>query len=162
MGRALWLRGRHEASLAELDRAVLLSPSFTHCHYTPAFVHAQSGDPRLGIGSADHSRELSPFDPLQCAMLATRAIALVRLGCYDEAADWAVKAASRPNSFAHLRAIAAACLGLAGRADEGREIAAALHRTQADYRIDDLLTTFQFAPEAVEAFRRGARASTLA
>jgi len=162
MGRALWLRGRHEAGLAELDRAVALSPSFAHGHYTLAFVHAQSGDPRLGIGSADHSRELSPFDPLLCAMLATRAIALVRLGRYDEAADWAVKAASRPNAFAHLRAIAAACLGLAGRAGEGREIAAALHRTRPDYRLDDLLTTFQFAPEAVAAFRRGAHTSTLA
>lgn len=162
MGRALWLRGRHEAGLTELGRAVALSPSFAHGHYTLAFVHAQSGDPQLGIGSADHSRELSPFDPLLCAMLATRAIALVRLGRYEDAADWAVKAAGRPNAFAHLRAIAAACLALAGRPDEGREIAAALHRAQPAYRIEDLLTTFQFAPEAVEAFRRGAHASALA
>lgn len=162
MGRALWLRGRHDAGLTELDRSVALSPSFAHGHYTLAFVHAQSGDARLGIGCADHSRELSPFDPLLCAMLGTRAIALVRLERYDEAADWAVKGASRPNSFAHLRAIAAACLGLAGRVAEGRDMAAALHRAQPDYQLDDLLTTFQFAPEAVEAFRRGARASRLA
>lgn len=159
MGRAQWLHGRHEQGLAELDRAVALSPSFAHGHYTLAFVHAQSGDPHTGIDSADHSRELSPFDPLLCAMLATRAIALVRLARFEEAAEWALKAAVRPNSFAHLRAIAAACLALAGRPNEGREVLAALHRAHPHYRIEDLLTTFQFTPEAAEAFRRGARES---
>lgn len=161
MGRALWLRGRHAHSLVELEKAVELSPSFAHGHYTLAFVHAQSGDPHLGIGCSDHSRQLSPFDPLLCVMLSARALALVRLGRFDEAADWAVKGASRPNTFSHLRAIAAACLGLAGRPDEGREVAATLHRMLPDYRIDDLVTTFQFAPEAVELLRKGGRLSSL-
>lgn len=162
MGRALWLRHQHEPCLRELEQAVALSPSFAHGHYTLAFVHAQSGDPQLGIERAEHSRALSPFDPLLCAFLATRAMALVRLGRFDEAADWALKAAARPNAFPHLQAIAAACLGLAGRGDEGRGFAAALHRTLPDYRLDDLLTTFHFAPDAAELFRRGAHASALA
>ena len=161
MGRALWLRGRHAQCLTELEKAVELSPSFAHGHYTLAFVHAQSGDPRLGIGCSDHSRELSPFDPLLCAMLTTRAIALMRLGRFEEAAEWAVKGAGRPNAFSHLRAIAAICLGLAGRGDEGRAAAASLHSALPDYRIDDLLTTFQFAPDAAELFRKGARQSAL-
>ena len=50
-------------------------------------MHAQSGDPQAAIRESDHSRDLSPFDPLLFAMLATRALALVRLGRYDEAAD---------------------------------------------------------------------------
>lgn len=161
MGRALWLRGRQAQCLAELEKAVELSPSFAHGHYTLAFVHAQSGDPRLGIGCSDHSRQLSPFDPLLCAMLATRALALVRLDRFDEAAEWALKAASQPNTFSHLRAIAAACLGLADRPDEGREVAATLHRMLPHYRMDDLLKTFQFAPEAAELLRKGGRRSAL-
>lgn len=40
-------------------------------------------------------------------MLATRAMALVRLGQLEEAADWAIKAAARPNVFPHIHAIAA-------------------------------------------------------
>jgi len=60
-------------------------------------------------------------------------------------------------SGVNLRAIAAACLGLAGRAEEGRELADSLHRALPNYRIDDLLTTFQFAPDAAELFRKGAR-----
>lgn len=161
MGRALWLRGRHAQCLVELEKAVELSPSFAHGHYTLAFVHAQSGDPSLGIGCSDLSRELSPFDPLLCVMLSARAIALVRLGRFDEAADWALRGASRPNTFSHLRAIAAVCLGLAGRSDEGREVAALLHKSMSHYRIDDLLATFQFAPDAAELFRKGARLSAL-
>lgn len=161
MGRALWLHGRHEEGLVELDKAVELSPSFAHGHYTLAFVHAQSGDPGLGIGCSDLSRKLSPFDPLLCAMLSARAIALLRLGRFEEAADWAVKGASRPNAFAHLRSIAVACLGLAGRQVEGREVAASLLRAVPAYRIDDLLTTFHFAPDAAELFRQGARSSGL-
>jgi TolB-like protein len=54
MGRALWLRGQQEESLAELDKAVDLSPNFALGHYTLAFVHSQSGDARAAIRSSDH------------------------------------------------------------------------------------------------------------
>jgi tetratricopeptide (TPR) repeat protein len=157
MGRAFWLRGRHDESLVELGRAVDLSPSFAHGHYTLSFVHAQSGDAQAAIGSSDHSRHLSPCDPLLFAMLATRAMALVRLGQFEEAAEWAVKAADRPNAFSHIRAIAACCLALAGRLDEARAFTALIRKTVPLYRVDDLLATFQFSPEAVTNFRRGAR-----
>ena len=96
MGRALWLRGSRDQSLVELERAVDLSPNFALGHYTLSFVHCQSGDPRTAIGSSDHARLLSPFDPLMFAMLATRALAHVRLGQFEEAADWGIKAAARP------------------------------------------------------------------
>src|SRR5690606_32031787 len=45
MGRALWLRGRHEQALGELEQAVELSPNFALGHYTLAFIHSQDGDP---------------------------------------------------------------------------------------------------------------------
>ena len=98
MGRALWLRGRHDQSIVELEQAIDLSPNFALGHYTLAFVHSQSGDPDAAIASSDHSRHLSPFDPLLFGMLGARAMALVRLGRFDEAAEWAVKAAARPNA----------------------------------------------------------------
>ena len=80
MGRALWLRGRHDQSLVELEQAVDLSPNFALGHYTLAFVHSQAGDPNAAIASSDHSRHLSPFDPLLFGMLGARAMALARLG----------------------------------------------------------------------------------
>ncbi|HKH28991.1 MAG TPA: tetratricopeptide repeat protein, partial [Sphingomicrobium sp.] len=106
MGRALWLRGSQDQSVVELEQAIELSPNFALGHYTLAFVHSQSGDPHAAIASSDQSRLLSPFDPLLFGMLATRAMALVRLGRFEEAADWSVKAAARPNAQAHILAIA--------------------------------------------------------
>ena len=60
-------------------------------HYSLAFVHCQLGDPSAAVTAADHSRNLSPYDPLLFGMLASRAMALVRLGRFEEAADWGVK-----------------------------------------------------------------------
>jgi DNA-binding SARP family transcriptional activator len=157
MGRALWLRGRADESLLELERVVDLSPNFALGHYSLSFVHSQSGDPKAAIGSSDHSRQLSPFDPLLFGMLGTRAMAHVRLGQFAEAAEWALKAAARPNAHVIILAIAAHCLALAGRLEEGRAFAATIHRTLPSYSVEDFLTTFQFAPEAQSLFREAAK-----
>jgi len=157
MGRALWLRGRLDESLTELDTSVELSPNFALGHYTLAFIHAQSGDAKAAIRSADHSRDLSPFDPLLFAMLATRALALIRLGRFDEAADWGAKAAVRPNAHVHVLAIAAHCLALAGRIDEARRITAAIHRQVPGYRVEDFLAAFRFSGDGETLIRRGAK-----
>ena len=157
MGRALWLRGELDSSLTELDTSVELSPNFALGHYTLAFIHAQSGDAEAAIRESDHSRDLSPFDPLLFAMLATRAMALTRLGRFDEAADWATKAAMRPNAHVHVLGIAAHCLALAGRGEQARAVAAQIQRQVPGYREDDYLTAFRFAPDAEALMRRGAK-----
>ncbi len=157
MGRAHWLRGSREKSILELEQAVDLSPNFALGHYTLAFVHSQAGDARTAITCSDHSRHLSPFDPLLFGMLGARAMALVRLGRFDEAADWGVKAAARPNAHAHILAIAAYSLALAGRLDEARAHLASIHRTRPHYGVDDFLTAMQFSPEDSALFRQAAR-----
>jgi DNA-binding SARP family transcriptional activator len=157
MGRALWLRGRHDQAIVELEQTIELSPNFALGHYTLAFVHSQAGDPNAAIVSSDHSRQLSPFDPLLFGMLGARAMALVRLGRFKEAADWGIKAAARPNAHAHILAIAALALTLAGRLDEARVHLAAIHTTLPRYRVDDFLTAMQFAPDGERLFREAAK-----
>lgn len=157
MGRALWLRGQQRESVIELETAVDVSPNFAMGHYTLAFVSSQAGDSRAAIESADHSRHLSPFDPMMFGMLGARAMALVRLGVFEEAADWAIKAAARPNAHPHILAIAAYSLALAGRMDEARAHRAAIHKRLARYSIDDFLRAFRFDPHGVALFRRGAK-----
>ena len=157
MGRALWLRGGHDQSVLELERAIDLSPNFALGHYTLSFVHSQAGDPQAAIASSDHSRHLSPFDPLLFGMLGTRAMALVRLGRFEEAAGWAVKAAARPNAHAHILAIAAYSLALAGSLDEARSHAAALRKALPRYGIADFLGAFRFDEEGAALFRKGAK-----
>ena len=156
MGRAMWLRGRHGEAVAGLERAVDLSPNFALGHYALAFVQSQSGDPSAAIASSDHSRSLSPFDPLLFGMLGARAMAHVRLGQYDQAAEWAVMAAARPNSHIIILAIAAHCLALADRLDEARNMVGVIRQTIPNFRIADFLATFRFAPDAEEIFRHAA------
>jgi DNA-binding SARP family transcriptional activator/TolB-like protein len=156
MGRALWLGGRYDPCFLELEQAVELSPNFALGHYTLAFVRSQVGDPSAAISSADYSRHLSPCDPMLFGMLGARAMALVRLGRFDEAADWGVKAAARPNAHAHIQAIAAYSLALAARADEARACFAALRRLMPNYCVDDFLTAMQFAPEDAKLFHTAA------
>jgi DNA-binding SARP family transcriptional activator len=157
MGRAQWLRGQQDQAVSELERAVDLSPNFASGHYTLAFVHAQSGDPKAAISFSDHSRQLSPFDPLLFAMLGTRALSLARMGVYDEAADWAMKAAARPNAHQHIMAIAALTLGLAGRVPEANDYKKKILERVPNYSMADFLAAFRYSPDAVDMFRRAGK-----
>jgi DNA-binding SARP family transcriptional activator/TolB-like protein len=157
MGRALWLRGRQDESLGELEKAVELSPNFALAHYSLSFVHCQSGDPDVAIRSSDHSRNLSPFDPLLFGMLGARAMALIRLGQFEEAAEWALKAAARPNAHQIILAIAAHCLALAGRLDEGRALVASIRKALPQYSTEDFLGAFRFAPDTAALLRQGGK-----
>jgi DNA-binding SARP family transcriptional activator/TolB-like protein len=157
MGRALWMRGRQEQAIAELEHSIDLSPNFALGHYTLGFVHSQAGDARAAIDASDYSRQLSPFDPMLFGMLGARAMALVRLGRFDEAAEWGTRAAARPNAFPHILAIAAYSLALAGRTDEARAHLASIHKMIPGYDLDDFLAAMQFSPEGAALFREAAR-----
>jgi len=90
-------------------------------------------------------------------MLGARAMALLRLGRFEEAAEWGVRAAARPNAHAHIRAIAAYSLALAGRLDEARTYLAAIRAALPTYSIADFLTAMQFAPDGKALFCDAAR-----
>jgi Flp pilus assembly protein TadD len=133
-----------------------LSPNYASAHYTLAFVHSQGGDPNAAITFTDHARLLSPFDPLLFAMLGARALAMVRLGQFEEAAEWAIKAAARPNAHQHIMAIAAISLGLAGRPEEASAYTQKIRARVPNYGVQDFLAAFRCAPDAAALFTRGA------
>ncbi|MEQ1438873.1 transcriptional regulator [Fontimonas sp. SYSU GA230001] len=162
MGRALWLRGGADQAVLELEQAVDLSPNFAMAHYMLAFVRAQTGDADAAIASSDRSRTLSPYDPLLFAMLGARALALTRLGRFEEAADWATKAAARPNAHVHIHAIAAFCNALAGAVQPAQAHAAAVRRLWPHYGIADFLGAFRLDDDGAARFRRGAAAVGMA
>jgi DNA-binding SARP family transcriptional activator/Tfp pilus assembly protein PilF len=157
MGRAMWLRGGQDEAVKELERAVDLSPNYATAHYTLAFVHSQSGDPNAAISFSDHARQLSPFDPLLFAMLGSRALSLARLGQHDEAAEWAMKAAARPNAHQHIMTIAALTLGLAGRLEEANAYKARIRERVPDYSMADFLAAFRYSPETESLFKQAGK-----
>jgi Flp pilus assembly protein TadD len=162
MGRALWLKGKHDASVAEVEQAVELRPNFALGHYTLAFVLGQAGDSNVAISAVDRSRRLSPHDPMLFGMFASRACALARLGHFDEAARCAVQIASRPNAHVHALAIAAFCLTLADQLDEARTLLASIHERVPGYGLDDFLRAFRFDQTGEAVFRAGAQRLGLA
>jgi hypothetical protein len=83
-------------------------------------------------------------------------MSLVRLERFEEAAEWAVKAAARPNAHALIRSMAAYCLALAGRYEEARVAAASVRQTHPQYGIADFLAAFRFEPEGAALFRKAA------
>lgn len=157
MGRALWLQGRHEQAVGALEQAVDLSPSFAQAHYTLAFVQAQTGDAQAAITAADHSRRLSPYDPLLFGMLGARAIALVRLQRFEEAAHCAVQAAACHNAHIHIQSMAAFTLALAGSVEEAQRYAAAVRQTAPDYDANRFRATFHLDEAGQALFLRGAQ-----
>lgn len=157
VGRALWLRGDQEQAVNALEQAVAMSPSFALGHYMLAFVHAQAGDPQSALAYTDHARALSPFDPLLFGMLGARALALVRLGRFDEAAHWAAQAAAQPNAHPHILAIAVCSLALARRLAAAQDQAAALRRQRPGYGLDDFLSAFRFDALGARRLGEGAR-----
>ena len=156
MGRALWLRGDHDQSLRELDSAVELSPNFALAHYTLSFVHCQSGDAAAAIRYADRSHDLSPYDPMTFAMLGAKALAHARLGQYEQAAEWGIKATLRPNAHTHILAIAAQCLALADRGDEARAFSARIRHARPEYSMEDFLSSFHFPKKDAANFQSAA------
>ena len=157
MGRALYLSRRFEESESALQRSVDLSPNFALGHYNLSFLRSVVGDPQVAIADASLSRQLSPFDPMLFGMLATPAMALVRLGRFDEAVGWAVKAAARPNAFPHIHALAACCLALDGSVEEARSYAAAARSMAPRYDLEEFFFAFPFDGEAEALFRKGAK-----
>jgi len=162
MGRALWLCGEATEAVHALEQSVELSPNFALGHYSVAFIHSQNGDPDAAIASSDHSRLLSPCDPLLFGMLGARAMALVRLGRFEEAAEWGMRAASRPNAHVHILAIAAHCLALAGDIDGARSHVTRIRRQIPDYDVTHFLDTFRFDKDIQSLYRGAARRIGLA
>ena len=89
-------------------------------------------------------------------MLGARAMALVRLKRFDDAATWGAKAAARPNAHAHILAIATYCLALAGRQEEAAAHMVRLHTRNPNYNVEDFLMALQFGPADAALWRLAA------
>jgi tetratricopeptide (TPR) repeat protein len=156
MGRALWLRGEDAASLRELEQAVALSPNFASAYYAMSFVQSQTGDPQAAIEATNITCDLSPFDPMMYAICAARACALFRLGCYEEAADWALRSSRQPNAHAYARALSALILAAARHLEEARCGMRLVHNLRPGLSINSVLSSFRLLKDQDCAFRSAA------
>ena len=158
MGRALWLRGRHDQSVVELEHAIDLSPNFALGHYTLAFVHSQAGDPDAAILSSDHSRR---SEPLRSAALrhARRARHGARASRPVRGSRRVGRQGRRPAQRASTHPRDCGLQSGAGRlARRGPHVCcSAFSGALPRYSVADFLGAFRFDPQGAALFRKGAK-----
>ena len=112
------LRGDHDAAIVAADTAISLNPNFALAHFGRAHALWHSGRPSEAIKSHDEAMRLSPHDPMMWAYIASKAIALVMLGKFEEAVALSRRSQQQANSaiFSHLAEISA--LGHLGRSED--------------------------------------------
>ena len=145
------------ASLSGLEDAVALSPSFAMAHYTRGFVEVQTGDAAAAVLASDFARQLSPFDSMLYAMCCVRAFALVRLGRYEEAAEWATRAARKTNAQVQAHGLSALILAIAGKLEDALREVGVVRRLRPNCTIDDFFFSYRVAGSEKRAYRIAAR-----
>ncbi|WP_096087310.1 hypothetical protein [Agaribacterium haliotis] len=148
LARTLFLSSEHKSALLGIERALDLNSSFAQGYYTKGFIQVHANEPEKALQQLARAQRLSPFDPLKFAMVASRALALMSLVQYREAADVAVAATLEPNAHFHIYAIAAAALSLAGRDAEARRYMAEAKKQHLNYRQRDFFQAFPNSSQA--------------
>jgi tetratricopeptide (TPR) repeat protein len=84
--------GDLDASIALLDRALMLDPNLASAWFLGGFLRALRGDPDQAIEFFERAMRFSPLDPEMFRMQAGMAIAHLFAGRFESASSWAEKA----------------------------------------------------------------------
>jgi DNA-binding winged helix-turn-helix (wHTH) protein/tetratricopeptide (TPR) repeat protein len=144
MGRVEWLSGNLEGSVPWMDRSIALSPNYAFAIYNSALVGTILGDGAGNEGKVAKAISLSPIDPLNYAMLATRALTHAVRGNYATAAEWAGRAARSPNAHVQIYAIAAITSELSANRPKAEDYVAQVRRSRPGYDSSAFLRSFPF------------------
>lgn len=144
MGRTEWLDNDLDAALPWIERSIELSPNYAFAIYNSALVGTLLGDGKSGETRVTKAISLSPIDPLNYAMLATRALSHAVGGDFVSASDWAASAVRSPNAHVQIYAIAAFAHELNGNSLKAQHYVEQLRRRRPDYSKSDFLKSFPF------------------
>jgi adenylate cyclase len=127
LARVRTIHGQHEAAIADCDTAISITPSYAYAYFGRAHSLWMSGRAEEAVQSHDEAMRLSPRDPLMWTFMASKAIALILLGRYEEGVDWARKAQRQSNTTLWAVMPEVSALALLDRLDEAH---AALERAR--------------------------------
>jgi adenylate cyclase len=165
LGRAHMLRGEHDASVAEIETALSLNPSFAQAHHGLGAALLFAGRPEEAILSLDQAMRLSPRDPVLWGTMCYRSLACNLLGQYDAAVDWGHKATSQPRAAGGgywPHAVLASALGNLGQLAKARKALDESRRRKPDLSLAYLrqaLPTKQ--PDGLRTYLEGLRKAGL-
>ena len=135
LGMVLALLGQGNRAIAELEKSIDLNLSFAHGYFGLGHTLFWCGRAADGIPMLDMAMRLSPHDPILWIMQASRAACCNNLGNYEEAVEWARKAANmRADQFWPHLSVADALVGQ-DRLDEARAAIKAARRLKPDLSL---------------------------
>ena len=144
MGRSAWLHGDLDGGLSWIERGIALCPNHAFAIYNSALLGTLMGDGAMGEDRSGRAMALSPIDPLQYAMLATRAMSHLVRGADQAAVEWAERATRAPNAHVHIFAIAAFSRELLGDRQNALRHAQQVRALHPGYAVADFMESFPF------------------
>jgi TolB-like protein len=157
-----YVAGELEDGEALIDRALVLNPNLMAGWYASGWVKAFLGETDLAIEHVARAMRLSPLDPLMFLMQGVTALAHFVAGRYDEATEWATKAAREQPTFSGAIRNLAASSALSGRPDEAKKALARVRRLDPALRLSNLKDRVgPYRPEDFARFAQGMRLAGL-
>ena len=162
-GRIYMLKARHDDSIAALNTAIALNPSFAQSHHGLGFALTLAGRLEEAKESLEMAERLSPRDPILWASTVVHALACILSGDYEEALHWAHKTIQNPRGKGYWpRAALASALANLGRVDEARAAVEKALEAKPDLSLSYLTRTLPTKdPGGLEPYLDGLRKAGL-
>ncbi len=155
MGRVEWLSDDLDASLRWIEGSILLRPNYAFAIYNSALVGTLMNNGENNEERLSRAISLSPIDPFNYAMLATRALTHSVRGNYATAAKWADRAVLSPNAHVQIFTIAAMMNELIGNRQKAAKYANQVRQADPGYTKSHFLKSFPFRdPDARREIER--------
>jgi TolB-like protein/Flp pilus assembly protein TadD len=159
LGRAHAIYRRYDESIAELETALELNPSYAHAHFAIGFAYTFGGRPAEAIPHFERFEALSPRDPHIWSNLNVHATACLWLDELEAAEVFAARSVRQSNATRWAFATHAAVLGRAGKTEAARAAAERLYERHPGYSCETTRDDFFFMdhPEHLEVYLDGLR-----
>ncbi len=151
LGRVYTQMGESESAVAELKTALAINPSFAHAYYSLGWALLVAGRMEAALPHIDQALRLNPHDPSLWTFLTGRAVALLLLRRYAEAADYARQALRQPSANFLASATLASTLGHLGKTDEAGGALERVYQLRPDFSGALMGRLFRFRHETERA-----------
>lgn len=131
LARAAWalsfLFWEHENASTLVDSAIAINPNLASAWIARSWISIYLGNHEKALSEVDRAIRLNPIDPQKHYSEAARAFALLHLGKYDDACQWAARALTAQPKLTPALRIASVGHALSGRTDAARQM---MHRVR--------------------------------
>jgi len=163
IGRIHMMEGRHDDSIAALEKAIELNPSFAQSHHGLGMALTLAIRLDEAKAALHMAERLSPRDPILWASTVVHSLACILSRDYEEGLKWARKTIQNPRAKGYWpQAALAANLAHLGQMDEARAAVAAALEAKPDLSLSYLATTLPTRePGGLDPYLEGLRRAGL-